>query len=63
MIGSLLGFGAAHLAATLGEFPVSITPGIALIALGAAALIGVFFGYFPARSAAQLNPIDALRSE
>lgn len=63
LIGSLLGVGAAQLAANLGDFPVSITPGIAFIALGAAAFIGVFFGYFPARNAARLNPIDALRSE
>ncbi len=63
LIGSALGVGAAHLASNLGGFPVTISPQIAIIAIGAAGLIGIFFGYFPARSAAQLNPIDALRSE
>ncbi|MHA6719017.1 ABC transporter permease [Sphingomonas sp. RS6] len=38
-------------------------PEINLIAFGIAALIGVVFGYFPARRAAALNPIDALRHE
>lgn len=63
IIGSVLGVGAAQMASKIGEFPVTISPQIALIAIGAAALIGIFFGFFPARSAAQLNPIDALRSE
>ncbi|MGZ8998692.1 MAG: ABC transporter permease, partial [Allosphingosinicella sp.] len=38
-------------------------PQINLIAFGFSALIGVVFGYFPARRAASLNPIDALRHE
>jgi len=63
LIGTLLGVGAARLAANMGDFPVTISPNIAIVALGAAALIGISFGYFPARRAAQLNPIDALRSE
>jgi len=63
LIGTALGVGAARLAAKVGEFPVTISPSIALIALGAATLIGITFGFFPARRAAQLNPIDALRSE
>ena len=36
---------------------------INLIAFGVSALIGIVFGYFPARRAAALNPIDALRHE
>ena len=63
VIGSALGVGAANLAAKLGEFPVEISPRIAIIAIGASALIGLFFGFFPARQAAQLNPIEALRHE
>ena len=38
-------------------------PQINIIAFGISALIGVVFGYFPARRAAALNPIDALRHE
>ena len=63
LIGSALGVGAANLAAKLGEFPVEISPRIAIIAIGASALIGLFFGFFPARQAARLNPIEALRHE
>ena len=63
LIGSALGVGAAQLAAKLGEFPVEISPRIAIIAIGASALIGLFFGFFPARQAARLNPIEALRHE
>jgi putative ABC transport system permease protein len=63
VIGSALGVGAANLAARLGEFPVEISPRIAIIAIGASALIGLLFGFFPARQAARLNPIEALRHE
>ena len=38
-------------------------PEINLIAFAISAIIGVVFGYFPARRAAGLNPIDALRHE
>ena len=63
IIGSGLGVGAARLASKLGDFPVTISPTIALVSIGASVLIGLFFGFFPARRAAQLNPIEALRHD
>ena len=41
----------------------SFNPGVNLLAFVFSAAIGVIFGYFPARRAAQLDPIDALRHE
>ena len=43
--------------------PAVMQPTIAAISIGFSALIGVFFGYYPARKASKLQPIDALRYE
>ena len=45
------------------DIPYSFNAGINLLSFVFSAGIGVVFGYFPARRAAQLNPIDALRHE
>jgi len=51
------------IATPLMRVPWTFDPSINVIAFGVSGLIGVVFGYFPARRAASLNPIDALRHE
>jgi len=63
MIGLGLGIGISTLVAKLASWDVLIDASLVLIAVAASAGVGVFFGFFPARRAAQLNPIDALRFE
>jgi putative ABC transport system permease protein len=63
LIGVLLGLGLALLVTGGLKVPFMVDPGIVLIAFVFSALVGIVFGYFPARRAAQLNPIEALRHE
>jgi putative ABC transport system permease protein len=63
LIGVLLGLGLAWVATNGLQVPFIIDPAIVLIAFGFSALVGVIFGYFPARRAARLDPIEALRHE
>ncbi len=63
LIGILLGLGLAWVTTTGLNVPFLIDPTIVLIAFGFSALVGVIFGYFPARRAAGLDPIEALRHE
>jgi putative ABC transport system permease protein len=63
LIGLLIALAASAGLAMLMHMPFLWLPKINLIAFGISALIGVVFGYFPARRAASLNPIDALRHE
>ncbi len=63
ILGIALGVGASVLIAFLAQWSTLITPGSIAIAFGSSAFIGIFFGYFPARKAAYLDPIEALRYE
>jgi putative ABC transport system permease protein len=60
-IGVALGVGGALLAQAFSGTPVEITTGSIVLAFTVAAGVGVFFGYYPARKASWLRPIDALR--
>jgi putative ABC transport system permease protein len=63
LVGVLLGLGLAFLATSGLRVPFEIDPSIIAIAFAFSALVGIVFGYFPARRAAHLNPIEALRHE
>jgi putative ABC transport system permease protein len=63
LIGLLLALVATFVVAPIIQVPFLFDPQINLIAFSVSALIGIVFGYFPARRAASLNPIDALRHE
>jgi putative ABC transport system permease protein len=63
LIGVIVGLSLAWLGTTLLRAPFTINASIVLLAFPFSALIGVVFGYFPARRAARLNPIEPLRHE
>ena len=62
-IGVVLGIAAAHSIASYAEIPTIVSAWSVLLSFGVAATIGLAFGIFPARKAAQQDPIKALRSE
>jgi putative ABC transport system permease protein len=67
LIGSLfgvaIGLGAGKLISSLSEIPVLLNVPIIFIAMGSAVIVGIFFGFYPARKASLMSPIDALRYE
>jgi putative ABC transport system permease protein len=67
LIGGLLGVGAGLLTATtltaVLDWPTEVAPATLLTAFGIAAAVGIVFGYYPARRASRLDPIESLRYE
>ncbi len=63
LVGILVGFGLSAVAAHFLSVPLVVDPKIVAIAFLFSAAVGVVFGYFPARRAARLDPIEALRHE
>jgi len=63
LIGIAIGIITAKVVSGLGGWPVVITFSSIILAFSFSAAIGLFFGWYPARKAAALNPIDALRYE
>jgi putative ABC transport system permease protein len=63
VIGIVLGLAIAAGGASLMDVPFTADPNVIALAFAVSALIGVVFGFFPARRAARLDPIEALRRE
>ena len=63
LAGIVFGFAAAAVVTRVLEWPASVPPSAVALAFGIAAAVGVFFGFYPARRASRLDPIDALRYE
>jgi putative ABC transport system permease protein len=63
LIGILGGIGSAKLLSVMAGWPTMISISSVVMAFLFSAAVGVFFGFYPARKASRLDPIDALRYE
>ncbi|WP_304252201.1 ABC transporter permease [Parabacteroides gordonii] len=63
LIGVVLGVGAALIVNVVAHFPIYIQPWSVILSFAVCTVTGVFFGWYPAKKAAQLDPIEAIRYE
>lgn len=63
ILGIIVGVGSSYVIAANTDWPTVTSPTAILVAFIFSAAVGVFFGFYPARKAAQLDPIEALRYE
>ena len=63
LIGTIVGIGGSYIFGMVSDMRTVIQPASILLAFGSAAVVGIFFGYYPANRASQLDPIEALRYE
>jgi putative ABC transport system permease protein len=62
-LGVALGLGTAALISSMARWPTLVAPSAVMLAFGFAAFVGIFFGFYPARRASGLDPIESLRYE
>ena len=63
LLGIALGMIGAQTVGSIKHWPIFITPASVIISFGFSAIVGIFFGFYPALRASRLNPIDCLRYE
>jgi putative ABC transport system permease protein len=63
LIGTVVGMGGSYIFGLLSDMRTVIQPASIFLAFGSAAVVGIFFGYYPANQASLLDPIEALRYE
>ena len=63
IIGIIFGVGVSQIMSALSTFTASVSVWSILMSFGFSCMVGIFFGYYPAKKASQLDPIECLRYE